>query len=189
MLTQFQKKAFLYFGGAFIIILGGAIILTSPYHAVGYVAFEGEDYTFEIWEGSGFYPELELKVSSRGENVTFAAIHITIMDNYTLETQTLNISLNEDNQLPGSNPPVFENTTFLALEYSAYTISIDRTINVGLLDLGFTQVTDSRNFIVLGGSMNIIGLVMGCSGYCVAGSLIPSGDEAIVKWGFEEEDS
>ncbi len=189
MLTQFQKKSILYFGGAFIIILGGAIIVTSPYHAVGYVAFEGEAFTFEIWEGSGFYPILELKVSSRGENVSFTEVHITIMDNYTLETQTLNISMNEDNQLPGSNPPVFENTTRLNLEYSAYTISIDRTVNVGLLDLGFTQVTDSRIFIVLGGIMNIVGLVMGCSGYCVAGSLIPSGDEAIVRWGFEDEET
>ena len=189
MLTQFQKKAFLYFGGAIIILLGGAIIITSPYHAVGYVAYEGEAFTFEIWEGSGFYPKLELKVSSRGENVSFTEVHITFMDNYTHETRTLNISMNEDDQLPGSNPPVFENTTILELEYSAYTISIDRTVNVGLLDLGFTQVTDSRNFIVLGGSMNIIGLIMGCSGYCVAGSLIPSGDEAIVKWGFEDEES
>ncbi|GAH73407.1 unnamed protein product [marine sediment metagenome] len=34
--------------------------------------------------------------------------------------------------------------------------------------------------------MNIAGLLMGATGYCIGGSLIPTGDEAIVEWGWDE---
>jgi hypothetical protein len=36
--------------------------------------------------------------------------------------------------------------------------------------------------------MNIIGLVMCMSGYFVAGTFLPTGEETIVGWGYEEKE-
>ena len=91
----FSKKAFLYFGGAFIIILGGAIVYSAPYHATGYMALTGRQASFSIWDEDRFYPQLEVWVSVRPSDVTLVNVDITILNNDTLEVQTINMTLTE----------------------------------------------------------------------------------------------
>ncbi len=187
MVSTFRKKAFLYFGGAFIILLGGAIVVMAPYHAISIPFTDEHAATWEMWEGSGFYPVLELKIETRGVNTTMAYVDLLFVNNDTLDQFVLNFTMDSENVLPGSNPPVFMDETTLNLDYGNYTIHIERIENVGLLDLSMEQKNDRRNFVILGGSMNIIGIIMGISGWCVSGSFISSGEETIVQWGYEEE--
>ena len=187
MVSTFRKKAFLYFGGAFILLLGGAIVVAAPYHAISLPVTEEGYRTWEMWEGNGFYPELELRIETRGVNTTTAEVSLSFRNNDTLEEQQLNFSMDASNILPGSNPPVFSASTSFPLDYGNYTIEVERLVNVGLLDISLEQKNDRRNYVVLGGIMNIVGIIMGIGGWCISGSLISSGDEAIVQWGYEEE--
>ncbi|MHA2221623.1 MAG: hypothetical protein ACXAAO_06150, partial [Candidatus Thorarchaeota archaeon] len=57
-----------------------------------------------------------------------------------------------------------------------------------IVDLGLNQISDSRVFILVGGSMNILGAFMGIGGYFVAGSFLPSDSDVITEWGYDEED-
>jgi hypothetical protein len=49
-------------------------------------------------------------------------------------------------------------------------------------------MSDSRIFITIGGSMNILGLVMVIAGYFVAGTFLPTDSDTIVEWGFDKEE-
>ena len=184
----FSKKAFLYFGGAFIIILGGAIVYSAPYHATGYLALTGRQASFSIWDEDRFYPQLEVWVSVRPSDVTLVNVDITILNNDTLEVQTINMTLTDEHRIPGSNPPVFENTVVISLDPGNYTLTLDRLNGAGLADIGLTQLSDMRNWVVTGGTMNIVGLIMAVIGYFLPGQILPTGDESIVEWGYEEKD-
>jgi hypothetical protein len=47
-------------------------------------------------------------------------------------------------------------------------------------------MSDSRLWITVGGSMNIIGLAMGIAGYFVRGTFLPSDSDTIVEWGYDD---
>ncbi|MFW9981188.1 MAG: hypothetical protein ACFFE3_04620, partial [Candidatus Thorarchaeota archaeon] len=59
----FSKKAFLYFGGAAVIILGGMVVLISPYHYVNFSMLENQQRGFAIWDKPGYYEQLEISIS------------------------------------------------------------------------------------------------------------------------------
>ncbi len=187
MVTAFQKKAFLYFGAAFVILLGGAIILMAPYHAVGYVSEGNDAFTFELWDMEGYYPQLELLLSARASaNVTYVEINMAIVNNDTLETTFINLTLTLDDVIPNSNPPVFEHRSVLDLGYGNFTIYVGRLVNVDMLDLGLTQATNSRVYVVTGGSLNVMGLIMGCAGWLyVRGDFLPTSEGTIIDWGYD----
>lgn len=185
--TWRQKKAFLYFGGAAIILMGGAIILSAPYHYFAAVAAEGQTYNFEMWEGLGYYSELEFLVSASPDNDTVIHIDLLIRNNDTAAETSVNITLTSDDQHPDVVGIYYEERVIVPLETGNYTLSFERVTEVSFIDFSFTQLSDSRNFIIIGGAMNIVGLIMGGAGYFVAGSLIPTGEEAIIDWGYEEE--
>ncbi len=184
----FSRKAFFYFGGAFIIILGGAIVYSAPYHATGYMALTGRQASFSIWDEDRFYPQLEVWVSVQPSNVTLVSVDIAILNNDTLDVQTINMTLTDEHQIPGSNPPVFENTVIINLDPGNYTLTLDRLNGAGIVDIGLTQVSDMRDWVVTGGTMNIVGLIMAVIGYFLPGQIFPTGDESIVEWGYEKED-
>ncbi|MHA1959462.1 MAG: hypothetical protein ACW99U_04490 [Candidatus Thorarchaeota archaeon] len=182
----FTKKAFLYFGGAAIILIGGVVVLSAPYHSFGYIATSGDGYAFEMWESAGFYDQLEVVLSARPSNDTIIDIDVRIVNNDTLATETLNFTLTSANRLEDVTPLVYENRTMLDIDYGNYTIFIDRVEGIIWIDLAYTQSSDSRTFIVVGGAMNILGLIMGATGYCVSGTLITSEEETIVEWGYDD---
>ena len=184
----FSKKAFLYFGGAFIIILGGAIVYSAPYHAVGYIALAGNRGSFSIWDKDQFYPQLEVWISVRPSNITLVNVDITIMNNDTFDMHTINMTLTTEHQLPDSNPPIFENTVIIDLDPGNYTLTLDRLDGTGFADIGLTQLSDMRVWVVTGGTMNIVGLIMAVIGFFLPGQMLPTGDESIVEWGYEEEE-
>ncbi|MCK4567621.1 MAG: hypothetical protein KAU48_09960, partial [Candidatus Thorarchaeota archaeon] len=55
----FSKKSFLYFGGVAIILLGGMIVVMSPYHYINYNIGAIEHRTWEVYDESGYYPQVE----------------------------------------------------------------------------------------------------------------------------------
>jgi hypothetical protein len=181
-----SKKAFFYFGGAFVLLLGGAIVLMAPYHYTGYVALQGDIDAFEIWEGTGYYPQLEIAVTVTPISNDSVYVDLLITNNDTLIDNTVNLTLSTADSLPETNQLVYEQRVIIDLDPGNYTIYFDRIEGASDIDIAFTQLSDSRIFIVTGGIMNIVGLIMGATGYCVGGSLIPSGEETIVEWGWDE---
>ncbi len=182
-----SKKAFLYFGGAFILLLGGAIVVMAPYHATGYIATIGDADAFEIWDKQGFYPQMEVAITVQPQySNNTVRTDIRIVANETLETKVINMTLTMEDALPGVDPVKYEKSVIVDLEPGPYTIFIDRLDGASDMDVGFTQISDARLYIVSGGIMNIFGLIMGATGYCIKGSVIPTGEEAIVDWGYEE---
>ncbi len=179
-----SKKAFLYFGGAFILLLGGAIVVMAPYHYTGFIALPGDASAFDMWARPGFYPEMEVSVSVTPDHNGTVSVNLRIVENVTLETHVVNMTLTSVDRVPDKS--TYEKMTSFPLEAGAYTIYIDSIVGASDVDISFTQVSDSRNFIVAGGIMNIVGLLMGAMGYCVGGSVIPTGNETIVEWGFDE---
>jgi len=184
----FSKKAFFYFGGALIIILGGAIVYSAPYHATGYIAMAGNRHSFSIWEKDGFYPQLEVWISVRPSNITLVNVDITILNNDTFDVHTINMTLTAEHQIPGTNPPVYDNTVAIDLDPGNYILTLDRLDGTGWADIGLTQLSDLRSWIVTGGTMNIVGFIMVVIGFFLPGQMLPTGDESIVAWGYEEED-
>ncbi|MCK4483352.1 MAG: hypothetical protein KAU89_00905 [Candidatus Thorarchaeota archaeon] len=184
----FSKKAFFYFGGAFIIILGGAIVYSAPYHATGYIALPGKQVSFSIWDEDRFYPQLEVWVSVQPSNITFVNVDISVQNNKTLDVQTINMTLTAEHRIPDSNPPIFEDTVVINLDPGNYTLTLDRLHGTGIADIGLTQLSDMRIWVVTGGTMNIVGLIMGVIGFFLPGRMFPTGDESIVEWGYEEEE-
>ncbi len=184
----FSKKALLYFGGAAIIILGGAIVYSAPYHTLGYIAVAGNRDSFSIWDEARFYPQLEIWVSVRPSNFTLVNVDITIMNNDTFEVHTINMTLTAEDQIPDTNPPVYDDTVVIDLDPGNYSFTLDRLEGTGWADIGLTQLSDQRSWIVTGGTMNIVGLIMVVVGFFLPGQMLPTGDESIVAWGYEEED-
>lgn len=184
----FSKKALLYFGGAAIIILGGAIVYSAPYHTLGYIAVAGNRDSFSIWDEARFYPQLEIWVSVRPSNFTLVNVDITIMNNDTFEVHTINMTLTAEDQIPDTNPPVYDDTVVIDLDPGNYSFTLDRLEGTGWADIGLTQLSDQRSWIVTGGTMNIVGLIMVVVGFFLPGQMLPTGDKSIVAWGYEEED-
>ncbi len=184
----FSKKAFFYFGGVFIIILGGAIVYSAPYHAMGYIAMAGNRGSFSIWDKAGFYPQLEVWISVRPSNSTLVNVDISLLNNDTFNVYTINMTLTATHQILDSNPPVFENTVVINLDPGNYTLTLDRLDGAGFADIGLTQSSDMRNWVVTGGTMNIVGFIMVVIGFFLPGLMLPTGDESIVEWGYEKED-
>ncbi|MFW9847998.1 MAG: hypothetical protein ACFFF4_02595 [Candidatus Thorarchaeota archaeon] len=181
-----SKKAFFYFGGAFVLLLGGAIVLMAPYHYTGYVALRGDIDAFEIWDSSGYYPQLEVAVTVVPETNDSVYVDIRLRNNETLVTSFVNMTMTSDDRLPEADRLTYEKRVIVDLDPGNYTIFFDRIEGAADIDVAFTQLSDSRAYIVTGGVMNIVGLIMGATGYCIGGTLIPSGDETIVEWGWDE---
>ncbi|MFW9966609.1 MAG: hypothetical protein ACFFEA_05590 [Candidatus Thorarchaeota archaeon] len=183
-----SKKAFLYFGGAFVIILGAMIVLSAPYNFVLYRAGAGENIYFTLHDREGYYPRLEISLDLRPSNTTNAVlVDFSVANNETAQVTTVNFTLTSLDMVPDSNPPVLVARQTIDISPGNYTIAIDRANGVVFMDVGLTQHSDSRLYIVTGGMMNIIGLFMGGAGYFVSGTFLPTGDEMIVDWGYEDE--
>lgn len=194
-----SKKAFCYFGGAFILLLGGAIIVVAPYHATGYIAQHGDIDAFSIWDEPGYYPQLDIgfRVQPRLRDNDVNII-LTIRNNDTLEEIPVNVTLTITDKLAESqpignedadtavSPTIYERHLIVDLDPGNYTIWVVVINGASDVELSLTQVSDSRTFIVIGGMMNIIGLIMGATGYLIGGSLIPSGEDTIVDYGVYE---
>ncbi|MBD3404547.1 MAG: hypothetical protein GF411_00250 [Candidatus Lokiarchaeota archaeon] len=186
--SWFTRKAFCYFGGAFIILLGGAIVVLAPYNYIGYVANSSDSGPFYISDRSGFYPQLEIAVSVSPENSTDIQIDILVYNNETMETNWVNFSLGPENSVSSGDYEKYESRIVLDVNYGNHTVAVMNMEGAGWFDLSLRQISDSRLYIVVGGSMNIIGLIMGAVGYCLPGAMIPSGNEVIVDWGFEDDE-
>ncbi len=183
-----SKKALLYFGGVAVIILGGAIVLMAPYHYVNYIVTEDTSRPFSIWDEQGYYPRLEISVSTRLGNMSTIELDIVLVENVTLDTYIVNFTLTEDDLVETQDVSFYEASTIIDIPAGNYTITLDRALGASQIDLGVRQESDSRTFILIGGSMNILGLVMGISGYFVAGTFLPTDSDTIVEWGFDKEE-
>ncbi len=183
-----SKKAFLYFGGAAILLIGGAIVLAAPYHYVNFAVTENQHRTFDIWDKQGYYPQLEVSVSLRPGNSTTVEIGLVLVENTTLDTYIINMTLNQDNIVETLDETFYEGVVLADIPVGNYTITIDQIEGAGLIDIGFDQAGDSQLYIFIGGSMNILGLIMGIAGYLVAGTFLPTDSDTIVEWGYDEEE-
>ena len=112
-----------------------------------------------------------------------------LQNNATDELTFVNMSLSPENQIVGPDTVIYEYSVNIDLPIGDYTIWFDRVEGAGLIDLGLQQASDARVWIVTGGSMNIIGVVMGIAGYLVPGSFLPSDSDTIVEWGYDDEES
>ncbi|MGQ4911059.1 MAG: hypothetical protein ACP6KW_02730 [Candidatus Thorarchaeota archaeon] len=183
-----SKKAFLYFGGTFIILLGGAIVLMSPYNYVNYALVENSTRTFIVKGESGYYPQLEISASVRPSNTSTVHIDMMLIENVTLDTYVVNMTLTSDDKVIGPDTTIYEQTVTIPLPVGNYTFILDNLDGVGQADIGLNQVSDSRVWIVSGGSLNIIGVVMGIAGYLVPGTFLPTDSDTIIDWGYDEEE-
>jgi hypothetical protein len=184
-----SKKAFLYFGGAAIILIGGMIVAFSPYHYFNYALSENQLRTWSMKGDTGYYPEVEVSLSLRPSNVTYVSLDLVFLNNDTLELTIVNITLGPEHQLEGPSDVIYEYSQDIDLAFGNYTVGFEKIDGAGLVDLGLQQLSDSRTWIVIGGSMNILGVIMGILGYLVPGSFLPSDSDTIVEWGYEEEDA
>ncbi len=185
----FSKKAFLYFGGVAIILIGGMIVVLSPYHYINYNISENVRKPWEVYDESGYYPQVEISVSLRPSNETYVFLDLVIMDNDTLETTFLNLTIGPEHQLQGPDTIIYEYSEIIDLPVGNYTVFFDRIDGAGSIDFGLNQISDSRFWIVTGGSMNILGIFMGIGGYFVPGTFLPSDTDTIVEWGYDEQES
>ncbi|MHA1925236.1 MAG: hypothetical protein ACW974_04930 [Candidatus Thorarchaeota archaeon] len=184
-----SKKAFLYFGGALVIILGGAIVLSAPYNYIGYRGAETERMDFILYNRAGYYPQLEISLNLNPFNATDVVfVDFTVSSNMSMQVYIFNFTLSPANMVPDSNPRVYVARQTIDVPSGNYTVVVDRANGTGTMDIGLTQISDSRLFIVTGGAMNIIGLFMGGAGWFVSGTFLPTGDEMIVDWGYEDEE-
>ncbi len=184
----FSKKSFLYFGGAIVILLGGLIVVLAPYHYVNFSVMQDDQRTFEVYDEPNYYPHIEISISLRPGNQTIIYLDISIANNETLEVTVVNMTLTEENQIMGPEESIFyEESVLVDIDPGNYTLTIDRVAGATLFDFGLNQVSDSRLFIVIGGSLNILGIIMVIGGYCLPGTLLPSDSDTIISWGYEEE--
>ncbi len=184
----FSKKAFLYFGGAAIIIIGGMIVVASPYHYINYSVGVNENRVWNQYDLSGYYPQLEVSISLRPTNTTTVILDLVIKNNDTLENTFVNMTLGPEYQLQGPDTVIYEYSEIIDLNPGNYTVYLENVDGTGNVDLGLNQISDSRFWIVSGGMMNIIGVFMGIGGYLVPGSFLPSDSDTIVEWGYDEEE-
>ena len=184
----FSKKSFLYFGGLAIILIGGLVVISSPYHYINYSVSENIHKPWTIFDASGYYPQLEISISCRPSNQTVIQLDLVIEDNSTMENIFVNMTLGPEHQLQGPDTVIYEYSEIINLPVGNYTVYFDNVEGAGNIDLGLNQVSDSRLWIVAGGTMNIIGIIMGILGYLVSGSFLPSDSDTIIKWGYDEEE-
>lgn len=184
-----SKKAFLYFGGTAVILIGAAIVLMAPYHFNNFAVIENEQRTFSILDEDGYYPRLEIAVSLRLGNSTTVDIGFVLEENSTHDTYNVNITLDESNIVESQDEIFLEDNLVVAILPGNYTITFDNIDGAGRIDIGFEQASDSRLYVFIGGSMNIIGLIMGIAGYFVSGAFLPTDSDTIVEWGYEEEEA
>ncbi len=185
----FYLKVFLYFGGAAILLLGGAIIVSAPYHYTGFIASAGDAYPFVIYDNPDYYPRMEISVTAKAENASIIHVDFRIVNNYTSEVRVLNMSMTENDLIPGTNPRKYLQRQVVELSPGPYTIYIDRIDGVSWVDVSYEQLSDKVRYIGTGLALNIAGLVMMISGYFVSGSLITSDEPVVVRWGYDEEES
>jgi hypothetical protein len=183
-----SKKAFLYFGGAFVILLGGAIVLSAPYNYIGYRGGANSQMPFTLLSTVGYYPQLEISLTLHPANTTVVLVDFRVASNTSMNVYTANFTLTPADMVPDSNPAVYVARQTINVPSGNYTVIADRANGTGIMDIGLSQISDSRLFIVTGGAMNIFGLFMGGAGYFVSGTLLPTGDEMIVDWGYEDEE-
>ncbi len=185
----FSKKAFLYFGGVAIILLGGMIVVMSPYHYINYNIGAIEHRTWEVYDESGYYPQVEISVSLRPSNTSYVYLDLVFKNNCTNVTTFLNLTLGPEHQLQGPDSIIYEYSEIIDLPIGNYTVFFDRIDGAGNIDFGLNQISDSRIWIVTGGSMNILGIFMGIAGYFVPGTFLPSDTDTIIEWGYDEKES
>ncbi|RDE16042.1 MAG: hypothetical protein C4K48_02805 [Candidatus Thorarchaeota archaeon] len=184
----FSKKTFLYFGGALVIILGGLIVVLAPYHYVNFSVIQNDQRTFEVYGEANYYPQFEVSVSLRPSNQTTIYLDMSIVNNMTLEVILVNMTLTEENQIIGPGQAIFyEESLLIDIATGNYTLTVDRVAGATRFDLGLNQASNSRLFIVVGGMLNILGIIMVIGGYCLPGTLFPSDSDTIISWGYEEE--
>ena len=183
-----SKKAFLYFGGAFIILLGGAIVYMSPYNYINFALVENSPRTFVMRGDSGYYPQIEISASVRMGNLSDVQIDVILEENVTHTQYIVNMTLTSDDQVVGPEQIIYEQSTTIPLPVGNYTVFVDNLDGAGQVDLGLNQASDSRLWIVTGGMMNIIGVIMGIVGYVLPGTFLPTDSETIVEWGHEDEE-
>jgi hypothetical protein len=183
-----SKKAFLYLGGAFIILLGGAIVYFAPYNYLNFSIYEGYERPWDMKDEARFYPQLEVSISCRPANNTIVDFEIVFVENSTLESVTVNMTLTSEDQLVGPDQVIYEKAVLADLPPGNYTWTITTLTGVGQADMGLKQSSDNRLWIVTGGSMNIIGVIMAIGGYLVPGTILPTDTDTIVEWGYDEEE-
>ena len=183
-----SKKAFLYFGGALIILLGGAIVYFAPYHYLNFSMGEGSQRTWDQWDSSGYYPRIEVSVSCRPGNESVVQIDVMFQENVTLATTIVNLTLTPEDRVIGPEQIIYEKAVTVDLVAGNYTVTVVNLEGLGQTDLGLKQISDNRLWIVTGGSMNILGVIMGIAGYLVPGSFLPTDSDMIVEWGYDEEE-
>ncbi|TFG10223.1 hypothetical protein EU538_02545 [Candidatus Thorarchaeota archaeon] len=182
-----SKKGLLYLSSIVLLLGGGAVILSAPYHYIGFISGEGDIQPFEIWDRPGYYEQLEISVSVRAGNSTVISVDFRIVENNTDATYVVNMTLDPLDTVPGSNPPVYVDREVIDIPFGNYTIFIDRVVGPGSMDIGYTQLSDSRLFIVTGGTMNIIGLIAGFTAWCISGSVLSDEEKIVVDWGYDEK--
>ncbi len=185
----FSKKAFLYFGGIAVILIGGMLVVASPYHYINYSVSEYDTRQWEMYDVPGYYPQVEIFVSLRPSNQTTIQLDLVIRDNSTMELISVNMTVGPEHQVQGPDTVIYEYSEIIDLPIGNYTVYFERIESYGNIDLGLKQISDSRFWIVTGGSMNILGLFMGIAGYLTAGSFLPSDSDTIVEWGYDENES
>jgi len=185
----FSKKSFFYFGGLAVILLGGLVVIASPYHYINYSVGENQSRPWMIYDAPGYYPQLEISVSLRPSNNTYIHLDLVIFENETSETKFVNMTLGPENQVIGPEVTIYEYSEVIALMPGNYTVYFQNSDGVGGIDLGLNQISDSRIWIVSGGMMNILGIIMGIAGYLVPGSFLPSDSDTIVEWGYDQEET
>ncbi len=190
----FSKKAFLYFGGAAIILLGGFIVIVSPHNYILYPMSESLHKPWSMNNKSGFYPQLEISISVRPVNATIVELDLVIMDNSTTELTTVNMTIGPEYQigsttqtLIGPQSVIYEYSTDIDLPFGNYTVWFDKIEGASILDLGLKQESDYRIWIGIGGFMNFLGIAMIIGGYLMKGTFLPSDTDTIVDWGYDEK--
>ncbi|MGD9397261.1 MAG: hypothetical protein PVJ05_12590 [Candidatus Thorarchaeota archaeon] len=183
-----SKKAFLYFGGTAIILIGGALVLMAPYHFNNFAVIENQQRSFSVWDQDGYYPRLEITVTTRLGNSSIVNIGFVLVENTTLETYVINITLDQSNRVEADDQIFLEDFIVVDINPGNYTITFEQIDGIGRIDIGFEQSSDSRLFVFVGGSMNIIGLLMGIGGYIMPGTFLPTDSDTIVDWGYEDEE-
>ena len=164
-------------------------MLMAPYHFNNFAVIENEQRTFSILDEDGYYPRLEIAVSLRLGNSTTVDIGFVLEENSTHDTYNVNITLDESNIVESQDEIFLEDNLVVAILPGNYTITFDNIDGAGRIDIGFEQASDSRLYVFIGGSMNIIGLIMGIAGYFVSGAFLPTDSDTIVEWGYEEEEA
>jgi len=99
------------------------------------------------------------------------------------------MTVGPEHQLQGPDAIIYEYSEIIDLPIGNYTVFFDRIDGAGSIDFGLNQISDSRVWIVTGGSMNILGIIMGIAGYFAPGTFLPSDADTIIEWGYDEQES